>query len=88
MSLENICEDVVNKILDYDVINKILDYDVINKILDYDVINKILDYDVINKILDYDGRIKYRKGYYVDIIHKNDIRYNIIQNIIVKKKKY
>ena len=42
--------------------------------------------DVVNKILEYDGRIKYRKGHYVDIIHKNDIRYNLIQNIIVKKK--
>ena len=44
--------------------------------------------DVVNKILEYDGRIKYRKGHYADIIHKNDIRYNLIQNIIIKKKKY
>jgi len=42
--------------------------------------------DVVNYILQYDGRIKYRKGHYADIIHKNDIRYNLIQNIIVKKK--
>jgi len=42
--------------------------------------------DVVNKILEYDGRIKYRKGHYADIIHKNDIRYNLIQNIIIKKK--
>ena len=29
--------------------------------------------------------IKYKKGEYVDIIHKNDLRYNIITPIINKK---
>jgi hypothetical protein len=41
--------------------------------------------DLINIVLDYDGRIKYKKGKYVNIIQKNDLRYNIIKNIISKK---
>jgi hypothetical protein len=41
--------------------------------------------ELINIILDYDGRIKYKNGKYVNIIHKYDLRYNIIQNIISKK---
>lgn len=36
-------------------------------------------------ILEYDGRIKYKNGKYVNIIHKKDERYNIIQKVIVKK---
>ena len=36
-------------------------------------------------ILSYYGRIKYRNGEYVNIIHKNDERYNIIAPIISKK---
>lgn len=43
--------------------------------------------DLLHIILDYDGRIKYRKGEYVNIIHKNDLRYNILIPIISKKKK-
>ena len=41
--------------------------------------------DLLHIILDYDGRIKYKKGTYVNIIHKHDERYNIIQGIISKK---
>jgi len=43
--------------------------------------------DVLNVILEYDGRIKYKNGKYVNIIHKNDERYNIITPIISKKMK-
>ena len=38
--------------------------------------------ELIDIILEYDGRIKYKKGKYVNIIHKNDIRYKIINKII------
>lgn len=39
----------------------------------------------INIILDYDGRIKYKKGKYINIIHKYDFRYNIVNPLIIKK---
>jgi hypothetical protein len=41
--------------------------------------------ELLHIILAYDGRIKYKKGKYVNIIHKNDERYNIITPIISKK---
>jgi hypothetical protein len=41
--------------------------------------------DVLDIILEYDGRIKYKKGKYINILHKNDSRYNIITPIINKK---
>jgi hypothetical protein len=41
--------------------------------------------DLLHIILEYDGRIKYKNGKYVNIIHKNDERYNIINPIINKK---
>ena len=41
--------------------------------------------DLLHIILAYDGRIKYKKGKYVNIIHKNDERYDIITPIISKK---
>jgi hypothetical protein len=45
----------------------------------------ILPKELLHIILEYDGRIKYRKGMYVNIIHKHDPRYNIIQKVINKK---
>ena len=47
---------------------------------------KYLPHYLINIILDYDGRIKYKKGKYINIIHKYDFRYNIIEPLIEKKK--
>ena len=41
--------------------------------------------ELLHIILKYDGRIKYKNGKYVDIIHKNDERYNIITPIVSKK---
>lgn len=43
--------------------------------------------ELLDIILDYDGRIKYKNGKYVNIIHKHDERYNIITPIISKKMK-
>jgi hypothetical protein len=48
-------------------------------------IKKYIPKELIHIILEYDGRIKYRNGEYVDIIHKNDERYNIITPLINKK---
>jgi len=41
--------------------------------------------ELLHIILDYDGRIKYKNGKYVNIIHKNDFRYNIIQKVVLNK---
>jgi hypothetical protein len=41
--------------------------------------------DLIHIILEYDGRIKYKNGIYVNIVNKNDERYNIIKPLINKK---
>ena len=41
--------------------------------------------ELLHIILEYDGRIKYTNRNYVNIIHKNDTRYDIIQKIICKK---
>jgi hypothetical protein len=41
--------------------------------------------DVLHIILEYDGRIKYKNGKYIDILHKNDERYNIIMPVVSKK---
>jgi hypothetical protein len=44
----------------------------------------MLPFDILNLILEYDGRIKYihKTRIYVNIISKNDDRYNIINQII------
>jgi len=44
--------------------------------------------ELLNIILEYDGRIKYKKGKYINIIHKLDYRYNIIEPLISKKINY
>ena len=51
------------------------------------IIKKYIPKEIINLILEYDGRIKYRKGKYINIIDKNDHRYNIIQFVINNKNK-
>jgi hypothetical protein len=43
--------------------------------------------EILHIILEYNGTIKYKNGKYVNIINKNDIRYNIINQIIIKKIK-
>ena len=50
-------------------------------------LNPKLPFDVLNIILQYDGRIKYlhNKNIYVNIINKNDYRYNIIEAKILNK---
>jgi dTDP-D-glucose 4,6-dehydratase len=46
-----------------------------------------LPFDVLNIILEYDGRIKYSQKYriYVNVISKNDFRYNIVERKINNK---
>jgi hypothetical protein len=46
-----------------------------------------LPFDVLNIILQYDGRIKYlhKQKIYVNIISKNDYRYNILEKKINNK---
>ena len=41
--------------------------------------------ELIDLILEYDGRMKYRKGEYINIIHKHDLRYSLLHPIILKK---
>jgi len=41
--------------------------------------------ELVNIILEYDGRIQYRKGTYVNIIHKRDPRYDVIAPLLHKK---
>jgi hypothetical protein len=41
--------------------------------------------DVLHIILAFDGRIKYRNGEYVNIIHKYDERYDMLTPLISKK---
>lgn len=46
---------------------------------------KDLPKDLLHIILEFDGRIKYRNGKYVNIIHKHDERYEMIRSLINKK---
>ena len=41
--------------------------------------------ELLHIILDYDGRIKYKNGQYINIIHKHDERYNMLNPLINKK---
>lgn len=41
--------------------------------------------DLVNVILAYDGRIKYRKGEYVNVIPSYDKRYEMLE-VVIKKK--
>ena len=41
--------------------------------------------ELLNIILEYDGKIQYKNGKYVNIIHKNDHRYYIIQKVVLNK---
>jgi hypothetical protein len=41
--------------------------------------------ELLDIILEYDGRIKYKNGKYVNIIHKYDLRYYMLAPVIDKK---
>lgn len=46
-----------------------------------------LPLELVDKILQYDGRIKYRKGEFVNLIHPRDLNfYRFILNPLLKKK--
>ena len=46
-----------------------------------------LQLELVDKILQYDGRIKYRKGEFVNAIHPRDLNfYRFILNSVLKKK--
>ena len=49
----------------------------------YDALPK----EILHIILDYSGKIKYRKGMYINCIDKADERYSIIVPVIAKKLK-
>jgi hypothetical protein len=46
---------------------------------------KVFPKELLHIILEFDGRIKYRNGKYVNIIHKHDERYDMITPLISKK---
>ena len=41
--------------------------------------------EILNIILEYDGRIKYRKGVYINVISKRDERY-ICMDVFIRRK--
>ena len=41
--------------------------------------------DIVKILLQFDGRIKYRNGHYVDIIHCDDERYAMLRKITEQK---
>ncbi len=43
--------------------------------------------ELVNIVLEFDGQIQFRKGQYINIIHKYDTRYNIIELVMKKKMK-
>ena len=45
-----------------------------------------LPLELVDKILQYDGRMKYRKGAFVNIIHPADSRFFIVEPVITKKQ--
>ena len=46
---------------------------------------KVFPKELLHIILEFDGRIKYRNGKYVNIIHKHDKRYDMINRLFSKK---
>lgn len=44
-----------------------------------------LNKDIVNCILEYYGRIKYVKGKYINVIHKYDERYMLLEPLITNK---
>ena len=46
-----------------------------------DSIFKNTPLDVLIQILEYNGRIKYKKGEFINIIHKKDERYSVLQKL-------
>ena len=53
-----------------------------------DSIFKNTPLDVLIQILEYDGRIKYKKGEFINIIHKKDERYSVLQHLTSFKPVY
>ena len=46
-----------------------------------------LPIEIVDKILQFDGRLKYRKGRFVNVIHPRDLNfYRFILNPVLKKK--
>ena len=57
-----------------------------NKDNNYNYYIMNLPVELVDKILQYDGRIKYRKGEFVNVIHPGDSRYFIVEKVITKKQ--